>query len=58
MSVCGKLDCENNYKGQCYNRVISLDENGKCLCYKERIEKQYENIKKYKDPVDENPNLC
>ena len=58
MSVCGKLDCENNYNGQCYNRVISLDENGKCVCYKKRIEKQYKNIGNYKDPIDENPNLC
>lgn len=60
MSVCGRLNCENNYNGQCYNRIISLDENGKCVCYKSRIEKQYEykNLINDKDPINKNTNLC
>ena len=58
MAVCGRLDCEMNYNksGKCYNKTISLDENGKCVCY--RPKQNFKLDDKFKDPFVENKNIC
>lgn len=62
MAVCGRLDCEMNYNraGKCYNKTISLDENGKCVCYRPNEKTKYNQSKPhpFKDPFVEDPNIC
>lgn len=34
VTVCGKQDCMHNVYGKCSIREVSLNESGKCVCFK------------------------
>ena len=37
---CGNINCEHNYHALCYMGIITLDENGMCLCIKQKQEER------------------
>jgi hypothetical protein len=59
MAICGRLDCKMNAGGKCLNKIISLDADGKCVCYR-KWNDDNPNSKRhpYKDPFVENKNIC
>ena len=55
MSICGQLDCKMNAGGKCLNKIISLDSDGKCVCFR-KFSTDTNNYQK--NPFEKNSNIC
>lgn len=56
MSVCGRLNCKMNTGGKCLNKIISLDSEGKCVCYRTFREDSQIETSKHNSPTPFSPN--
>lgn len=56
VSVCGKQKCFHNVYGICTLKIVSLNEDGKCVCYKQKEDNTCSS--RYSDPVCSSSNMC